>query len=331
MPFISSVRGSFGPQSRLKKNYNSAMLSQITGGTITTVGGYRIHAFTSTGASTFNVGLTGIALDVEILMVGGGAGYYAGGGGGGEVLSISRPISSGSYSLNVGAGGTGSSSTYSTAMNGQNTTGFGETAKPGGGARSSDDRDVPISGTGVYSTVGNGGGGSSRSGGYFGSLGTSVGPGVTRYGGNRGGNDNNTNESPNQSPNYTGGGGAGAGGSVTGNSGGVTPTNGGPGVANSILGTTYYWGGGGGGGVYYNAPAVTAGSGGIGGGGGAGNVSPGSGGAGYNNGQSGSSSSPYNGGSGGANTGGGAGPGRGETTGTGGNGGSGIIVVRYQV
>lgn len=333
MPFISSVRGSWGPQGKTGRT-GSGIKTNITGGTVTTAGGYRIHSFTTTGASTFDPTLFGYPLSVEILMVGGGgaAGTYAGGGGGGEVLSISRQINGAlSYPLNVGAGGVGDTGAYSTTKHGGQTTGFSETAKGGGSAKSSDDTVFQNT---VNPDVGNGGGGSSRSAGYFGSVGTSVGTGVTRFGGNRGGQTLFSGTSTNQSPNFPGGGGGGAGASVNGDTGGTTSANsagnGGIGVQNSILGTNYYWAGGGGGGLYYNSPATTAGSGGLGGGGGAGNVSAGSGGgSALNPGSPGSTSSPFNGGPGGANTGGGAGAGRGETTGSGGNGGSGIIVVRY--
>jgi hypothetical protein len=45
MPFINSVRGSFGPQSGKGRAGPNFLL--ITGGSITTGGGYRIHTFTS--------------------------------------------------------------------------------------------------------------------------------------------------------------------------------------------------------------------------------------------------------------------------------------------
>jgi hypothetical protein len=302
---------------------------------------YRTHSFTSTGANTFTISNMGTVNEFDILMVGGGgaAGNYAGGGGGGEVVHVQkRALATTTYNLVVGAGGTGAVSSYTTSMNGQATTGFGETAKGGGGAKSSDDYDNPVGANGTYTAVANGGGGSSRSAGYFGTLGTTVGTSGTtvRYGGNRGGQVSSGGGSGNQSPNYPGGGGGGAGGSVNGDTGGTTSANasgnGGPGVSIQILQSAYVFGGGGGGGVYYNSPATTAGSGGIGGGGGGGNSSAGSGGTGgLNPGNAGSTSSPFNGGSGGANTGGGAGAGRGETGGRGGDGGSGIIVVRYPI
>ena len=52
MPFVSSVRGNFGPQAKNKRNGGKG---DISGGTITTAGGYKIHTFTTVGASEFNV------------------------------------------------------------------------------------------------------------------------------------------------------------------------------------------------------------------------------------------------------------------------------------
>ena len=79
MPFISSVRGSFGATGRQKGKPETLALS--TGGTVTTVGGYRIHAFYSIGTSTFNALGSGL---VEYLIIGGGgtSGTRHGGGGG---------------------------------------------------------------------------------------------------------------------------------------------------------------------------------------------------------------------------------------------------------
>jgi hypothetical protein len=90
-----------------------------TGGTITTPGnGYRYHAFTSTGPSSFVVNSAPSGATIELLMVaGGGAGgnYYGGGGAGGVIFygstptpvtwGASLPMVAGSYSLSVGSGG----------------------------------------------------------------------------------------------------------------------------------------------------------------------------------------------------------------------------------
>jgi hypothetical protein len=304
-------------------------LISATGGTVSYAGGYTIHSFLTTGSSNFIVNSTGTA---EIFMVGGGgaSNAYSGGGGGGEVIYFSRSLSSSAYPLVVGAGGVGkSNNAWALTMQGSSTTGFGETALPGGGGLGSDDYAVSgiPQGNSVWSQVACGGGGSSRTAGYIGTIGTSVGSGVTRSGGgNRGGQTSSGGGSGNQAPNYPSGGGGGAGASVSGDTGGSTPSAGGIGVANSILGTSYYWGAGGGGGCYYNGSGAAGGTGG--GGGGAG---PGGGGAGggsaLNSGSSGTTNGA--GGSAGANTGSGGGTGTGQTSSLGGNGGSGIVVVRY--
>ena len=80
MPFVSSIRGSFGPQSPRPKRANG--LAAATGGTITTAGGYRIHTFTAVGTSTFTADESG---PVEYLVIagGGGGGTQGGEGGGG--------------------------------------------------------------------------------------------------------------------------------------------------------------------------------------------------------------------------------------------------------
>ena len=299
----------------------------ITGLTIDTAHQVKLKAVNALGtggseSSALSFTTTGMPIDALVVGGGGAAGTYSGGGGGGEVLTITRNISPGTYPIVIGAGGAGTSAgAYTTARNGVSTTVFSETAKPGGGARSSDDRTVPVSGIlPTYTVVANGGGGSSRASGYFGSLGTSVGSGVTRYGGNRGGQDNEDN----QAPNYPGGGGGGAGASVTGNSGSSNATAGGIGVLSAINGSSLYWGAGGGGCTYYGGSGANGGNGG--GGAGSGGGGGGTGGAGLNAGGNGSTGA---GGSGGQNTGGGGGGGRGETSSAGGGGGSGIVVVRY--
>jgi len=90
MPFVSSVRGTFGPTSENRGVSKGVALSEFlrqdpnspaapSGGTITTAGGYRIHTFTanawnSTLSSAFNTTNYGQALEVEVLVVAGGAG-----------------------------------------------------------------------------------------------------------------------------------------------------------------------------------------------------------------------------------------------------------------
>ena len=127
---------------------------------------------------------------------------------------------------------------------------------------------------------------------------------------------------------YSGGGGGAGGVGASGNA----KANGGVGLENSILGTSYYWGGGGGGAGY----SVIGGNGGNGGGGG-GAVGVTSGGAGLNNGSPGgggvvNAQTNTPGGNAGASTGGGGGGGSHYNyTNKGGDGGSGIVVVRYPI
>jgi hypothetical protein len=68
MPFINSVRGSFGAQSKLKNRLGRPTILS-TGGIVTTAGGYRIHTFTTAGASTFFADQAGT---VEYLIVAAG-------------------------------------------------------------------------------------------------------------------------------------------------------------------------------------------------------------------------------------------------------------------
>jgi len=97
MPFISSVRGSYGAQGRFGKRGALGL-----GGTITTLGGYTIHSFTQVGASTFTATSNG-TIDV-LLVAGGGAGgpsygdQDTGKGGGGAGGVVYR----GNYSITAG-------------------------------------------------------------------------------------------------------------------------------------------------------------------------------------------------------------------------------------
>ena len=75
----------------------------VFGGTV-----YRTHTFTSIGNSTFT--LSSYLVQANILVVGGGGGgggYIGGGGGGGQVRTLTTRLATGSYTITVGAGGTG--------------------------------------------------------------------------------------------------------------------------------------------------------------------------------------------------------------------------------
>ncbi|MFA5780534.1 MAG: glycine-rich domain-containing protein [Elusimicrobiota bacterium] len=285
-----------------------------TGGTITEVGGYRIHTFTTVGNNTFTMD---VSTSVEVLVVGGGGsggGNLGGGGGGGGVIyKSSYAVTAQAYTITVGAGGAGVLGIQSgvSGNNGGNSVAFGLTAIGGGGGGAGEGITTPGNG-------GSGGGGSGYSGSAPGGSGTA---GQGNSGGSGGGG----------SPAYGGGGGGGAG--AVGNNGNSSNAgHGGVGVSNPILGTVYYWGGGGGGGAYTSG---SAGNGGLGGGGGGSsdiaNNGTGGGSA-LNSGSNGAKQVDYAG-SAGASTGGGGGGSHHTITRWyySGNGGSGIVIVRYPI
>jgi hypothetical protein len=101
IPFVSAILSS-----------SNKSVVKATGGTVTTYGSYTLHTFTTTGNSTFTA-LTDLTVDV--LVVGGGGsggtvsnrGSKGGGGGGGQVIySLNKPITSSTYNVSVGRGGT---------------------------------------------------------------------------------------------------------------------------------------------------------------------------------------------------------------------------------
>jgi hypothetical protein len=192
-----------------------------TGGTITDIGGYRIHTFTGSGTFTANSNM-----NVEVLVVaGGGAGGVGansgGGGAGGLIYQASHALTSAAYSVTVGNGGQTANS------NGQNSVFSSLTAVGGGGG-------------GLYT---NGNGASGGSGGGGGSNGgTSSGGAGTAGQGNAGGG----------AAAWYAGGGGGAGGA--GESGvGNTDGTGGIGLAYSISGSSVVYAAGG------NSSSVTPG------------------------------------------------------------------------
>jgi len=265
-----------------------------TGGVISIYSGYQIHTFGTSG--TFNVFSPG---NIEYLVVaGGGAGGTdrGGGGGGGGVLTGTMFITSGVYTITIGAGG--SPITEGSTSSGTNSS-FGTiiTAIGGGG--------------GGYEGGRGANGGSGGGSGYGGGTG---GSGITGQG-NRGGSGYSTQ------PYRTAGGGGGAGapgkdGSSDGTNAGVQRPDGGFGIQSTINGITrYYADGGGGGRCDVDSAGSNTGGSGIGGSGTGGSGAPTTTGYGY---------------AGLANRGSGGGGG-GASTGyvNGGAGGSGIVIIRY--
>ena len=323
-----TIAASDGVNTAVTRSFSLQVLSTISGGTKTTSGSYTIHTFTGAGTLVSNVPFNA---DLMIIAGGGaGGGNLAGGGGaGGYQYLTSQSISAGSYSVLVGAGGAGVPGVQDggRGSSGVNTTFGSFAASIGGGGGGSGE---PAANGHFNGSSGGSGGG--QSGYTVGSGYTAIRSSGTSGQGNAGG------LSGRGGPGYPaagGGGSAGQGNDVSSSS--ARSGAGGPGTANSILGTTYYWAAGGGGGHYDESAG--AGNGGIGGGGGGGtNHSSGlvgsGGGSALNSGQDGftrtnqAGSGAQGGGNAGTNTGSGGGGGM-HCFYVSGNGGSGIVVLRY--
>lgn len=342
MPFISSVRGTFGPQSEnrgvgsgnaipelLRQNPNSPSLP--TGGTITVAGGYRIHTFLNT--DTFSTVALGAPVTVEYMVIGGGGaggGRHGGGGGaGGLVLSTNALLPANSYTMTVGDGH--------------------GTAPQSNGASSERAGDSTISSPSITTVTAFGGGrGATHSGNRPNSGGSGGGSESVGYTAN--GSAIQSNQPLNGiGYGHPGGGGGNSGDRQTcGNGGGSAQSGqsagGGSGIQSSITGTNYYWAAGGGGAWHNGNGPGSFGRGGTGGGGGGGGIGPSSptngGTGGLNAGAPGDWRTNGAGGAGGANTGSGGGggaeaPQHGNNhpggSAEGGAGGKGIIVARYSI
>ena len=102
MPFVSSVRNSFGP-------FRGRTGRVAFGGSISDNGGFRTHTFTTAGTNSFTI-QSGIT-QVEVTLMGGGGGggtgngQWAYGGGGGGYLVANMSVGPGTYNFNVGAAG----------------------------------------------------------------------------------------------------------------------------------------------------------------------------------------------------------------------------------
>lgn len=263
-----------------------------TGGTITTVGDFKVHTFTSSG--TFQI--TAGSGTIESLVVagggGGGNGYGGGGGAGGMIYtSPGAVLSSGSYAVTVGSGGAGGA-TASPGSTGANSVFAGAstiTALGGGGG-----------GGNVSNGSGGGNGGSGGGAGGFSPGGGSISGGTGTGGqGSNGGNGNTTIPSS--------GGGGGAGGSG-GTASSTLPGNGGLGLSNSITGSAVFYASGGGGCDAANVGSASAGGG-----------------------AAGATGTSVPGNNATVNTGGGGGGSwYGAGGNVGGNGGSGIVILKYR-
>jgi len=222
------------------KRGDSKEIAAISGGTVTTSGGYTYHTFRSSGTFT-----TSRSLSVDVLVVAGGGssgGSYSGGGGAGGVIQSSEIIS-GQTTVVVGAGGIASNGSNSSASSFE---------AIGGGRGANGGRNNGLDG-------GSGGGG----GGVVSSPNTLGGLGVAGQG-------NNGGQGTVGISSYELSGGGGGAGAVGGNATTSTSGNGGAGTnaysawaSATSSGASGYYAGGGAGGHWYRS----SGTAGIGGGG----------------------------------------------------------------
>ena len=325
------IKGDLNIKGNIKLNNTSLNLTSSnvnvsitgTGNTINTTTDnlyYNYAYFANTGTFTIDKNMI-----CDILMVGGGGGggyNHAGGGGAGAYYYGSLTLNSGTYNINIGAGGNGGTNTGIAPQNGGDTfissnsidltiNGSNVRCKGGGGA-------------GMYNAngfIGNNGGCGGGGDGWSGNTGTNsvIAGGLAINTGTIGkGFNGGSGRQFYNSQELAGGGGGGiggAGGNVTGKEGGA----GGNALAINITGSQLVFGGGGGGGEW---PAYTADPAGIGGSATLidGKIVKVGGDAVRNEGGS--------GGNGTTNTGSGGGAGKG---GNGGNGGSGVVIIRYSI
>ena len=308
-----------------------SITTDISGGIVTTYSGYKVHTFVSSGTFFIDTPKT-----VDILAVGGGgaggpasdsdSGGAGGGGAGALKISASYALPAGNYTVIVGAGATGrTSSEYGDSVRnwdgGESSLGTilisggggagGRYSSGGSGVRVPTDNAKHGSNGLLGSSGGGGGGMATSSGGAASSPGFAGGAGAD----------------------YSGGGGGGASENGTAGSGQTTGGSGGNGASNLYrtgVNITYCTGGGGG---PYKSGTVGGGGGDSGGGNESQHMNYGGQGNGTREinasvGKHGGHAMP-NTGSGGGGGGGGANSVSTEPRGNGGNGGSGIVVIRY--
>lgn len=166
MPFVSSIRSNYANIGR-NSTTNTGWLNGISGGTITTAGGYRIHTYTSQGTgNSFTIPYQRpIQVEAYAWGAAGGSGsgsswggWSIGGGGGfaGGVIKLNSPT----YVVAVGdAGGVNSGTSFRSATGGAGGTTWGN--GNGGGLSGIFDTSYTHANS-ILIAGGGGGGGSSR-------------------------------------------------------------------------------------------------------------------------------------------------------------------------
>ena len=224
-----------------------------TGGTVSTITGYKVHTFTSSG--TFTATKSGT---VEVLIVaggGGGASAGGGGGGGGGILhNTSKLLTAGTYTVTIGAGGSVNNGGGNSLFGTMQANGGGSGSGGGGGSGGGQGHQSPTNLIGIYPNQA-----SADGMGY----------------GNAGGGHTYVNP-------YPSGGGGGAGGAGGAQAFNTTGRNGFAGIGKifAVNGQNTYYSGGGGGGYYYGGTSNAGGAGGGGATGVAGTANRGGGGGG---------------------------------------------------
>lgn len=276
-------------------------ITALTSGISSSTSTANVYTFYSTGTLTLAGATPTTTADVLIVGGGGGGspsgGNAAGGGGaGGVIVATGVTMSSGTYTINIGAGGAAAANgnpsfillpnsppAFSSITSYGGGKGAGGPASPGGSGGGS--------GANIYGSTGSAG---------LGNRVTGSPTDVTRTQGNNGA----VGGKP--APSYWYGGGGGGGTAA------APGTNGGAGSPTALSGISYSYGGGGGGGGANGNAGGTGGVGGGGPGGGGGPSGPGAGG---------------NGTAGTTNLGGGGGGSAGYASFSGAAGGSGVIII----
>jgi hypothetical protein len=206
--------------------FGSKIDQSSTGGTVTTVGKYKIHTFNTPGANTFIPGNSTKFIDILLVGGGGGAGgwpsVFNGSGGGGAGATLFRkfiPVTPGApYPVVVGSGGPTAGSSRGTT--GSTTIAFGNSAAGGGGGGVwNNSPNVPLDGESAPLASG---------GGSVGPGPVDIPSGANIYGVGYPGGRN------------TGIGGQGGGGGGAGGAGQAGPTEGGPGAGGPGIPIVYF-------------------------------------------------------------------------------------------
>tara|TARA_B100001564_G_scaffold83500_1_gene67366 strand:+ start:45 stop:1721 length:1677 start_codon:yes stop_codon:yes gene_type:complete len=290
---------------------NATSNFSASGGTQTTDrSGFVVHEFTSPGTFTVSSGNA----DVEVMVIGGGGsgggnpGSGANGGGGAGALYFNNavPVTTGSYTVTVGAGGPGDKTRGDTGEASLFSPSYPAAGGGGGGMRGG----AGPSGPGLPGGSGGGGGqspgGPHPGGTASGAPGGSASANSPSAGwGNPGGTAPSASNGGNNYP-AAGGGGASAAAQNAPDQGPGQGSPGGAGLVMAIEGPSQTFAGGGGGGTHQSGPQPSGGA----GGGGAGSVE-----------NNDATDATANTGSGGGGSG---------QNGNGGNGGSGKVVIAYE-